>query len=134
VVVDRADQVDQALAMLTERQAGRCGFLVLDDTRRSPLRPAIETPAGVRALRDVVRATGPYADLITRAVPDAWIAESLDQARAVSTQYGVPVATRGGEVCHGAGLIEGGAGGGTHGILETRAEVQTLPAQVADIE
>lgn len=134
VVVDRPEQVHQALAKLNERQAGRCGFLVLDDTRATAPRAGIPTPAGVRALRDVARATGPYADLIARVLPDAWIADSFDAARALSAQSAVPVATRDGEVFHGAGLVEGGVSGGAHGILETRAEAQTLRAQVTDAE
>ncbi len=134
VVVDRAEQVTQSLAMLNERQAGRCGFLVLDDTRASAPRMPIGTPQGARALRDVVRATGPWADLIARALPDALVAETFEQARALASQLGVPVATLQGEVFHGAGLVEGGVSGGTHGILETRAEAQTLRAQVEEMQ
>lgn len=134
VVVDRAEQVTQALAKLNERQAGRCGFLVLDETRASAPRPAFAVPAGARALRDVVRASGPYADLIARALPDAVVADTFEEARALASQLGVPVATLQGEVFHGAGLVEGGVSGGTHGILETRAEAQTLRAQVAETE
>ena len=134
VVVDRAEQVTQALAKLNERQAGRCGFLVLDETRASASRTSIAVPAGARALRDVVRATGPYADLIARALPDAFVADTFEQARALASQLGVPVATLQGEVFHGAGLVEGGVSGGTHGILETRAEAQALRAQVKETE
>ncbi|MBM3750092.1 MAG: chromosome segregation protein SMC [Acidimicrobiia bacterium] len=134
VVVDRPAQVHQALARLNERQAGRCGFLVLDDTRSTAPRTVVETPAGARALRDVARATGPYADLVARVLPDAWIAESFEAARALAAQFNVPVSTRAGEVFHGAGLVEGGVSGGSHGILETRAEAQTLRAQVTETE
>jgi len=130
VVVDRAEQVHQALAKLNERQAGRCGFLVLDETRVSAARVSPAVPAGARALRDVVRASGPYADLIARALPDAFIAETFEEARTLAAAHGVPVATRDGDVFRGAGLVEGGVSGGAHGILETRAEAEGLRMQV----
>ncbi len=134
VVVDRAEQVHQALAKLNERQAGRCGFLVLDETRASAARVSPAVPAGARALRDVVRASGPYADLIARALPDAFIADTFDEARTLAATHGVPVATLEGDVFRGAGLVEGGVSGGAHGILETRAEAQTLRTQVEATE
>src|SRR5690606_42114315 len=81
VVVDRAEQVQEALATLHERKGGRCGFLVLYEARVSAPRPTVTLPAGVRSVRDVVKATGPYADLIARVLPDACIAETFEQAR-----------------------------------------------------
>src|SRR5688572_26610848 len=134
VVVDRSEQVSQALAHLEERKAGRCGFLVIDEARRAPSRPPVAGAAGARALRDVVTATGPYADLILGALPDAFVVESFAQAEALALTSGVPVATLEGEVFWGAGLVEGGARGGFLGILETRAEAQALKEQVRDAE
>jgi chromosome segregation protein len=91
-------------------------------------------PSGGRALRDVVHASGPFADLITRVLPDAFIAETFEQARALAAEHGVPVATLDGDVFRGAGLVEGGVSGGTHGLLETRAEAEGLRAQADDTE
>jgi len=134
VVVDRADQVTQALAHLEERKAGRCGFLVLDDARVAAARPAAVLPAGARALRDVVQATGPYADFIARALPDAAVVETFEAAQALALTAGCPVATLDGAVFRGAGLVEGGSRGGALGILETRAEAQALQTQVQAAE
>jgi chromosome segregation protein len=133
VVVDRADQVRQALSRLGDRQAGRCGFLVLDDARTGVRPASVATPPGATALRDVARATGPYADLIARVLPDAFIADSFEQAQTLAATLGVPVATRDGEVFRGIGLIEGGVSGGTHGILETRAEAAALRTQMDEV-
>jgi len=134
VVVDRAEQVQEALATLHERKAGRCGFLVLDEARVSVPRPTVTLPEGVRALREVVTATGPYAELIARVLPDACIAETFEQARTLAATLGVPVATLTGDVFRGVGRVEGGASGGSHGILETRAEAERLRAEVHDVE
>ncbi len=134
VVVDRADQVNQALAHLEERRAGRCGFLVLDDARAAAPRVSPVLPPGARALRDVVQATGPYANLIARAIPDAFVVETFAQAQALALATDLPVATVGGDVFRGSGLVEGGATGGALGILEIRAEAQALRTQVSAVE
>ncbi len=132
VVVDRAGQVVQALATLRDRHHGRCGFVVLADAAAGQGRDAGVAPQGARALREVVQVTGPYADAIRRVLPDAFVAETFADARALAASVAAPVATRDGEVFHGAAVVEGGVSGGTHGILETRAEAQALRAQVQD--
>lgn len=134
VVVDRSAQVTEALVRLEERKAGRCGFLVLEDARAAAPRPVVSLPAGARALRDLVRAKGPYADLIARALPEAYVVESFAQAQALALSSGLPVATLDGEVFRGAGLIEGGSRGGALGILETRADAQALHGQVGALK
>jgi chromosome segregation protein len=134
VVVDRSAQVTDALARLEERKAGRCGFLVLDEARAAAPRTSATTPSGARALRDVVHANGAYADLIARALPEAFIVDTFAQAQALALQTGVPVATMDGEVFRGAGLVEGGARGGALGILETRADAQALRTQIETLE
>lgn len=134
VVVDRSTQVTEALARLEERKAGRCGFLVLEDARAAAPKALAPLPAGARALRDVVRASGPYADLIARALPEAYVVESFAQAQAVALSTGMPVATLDGEVFRGAGVVEGGARGDALGILETRADAQALRARIATLE
>ncbi len=134
VVVDRTDQVTQALARLDEQQAGRCGFLVLDQARAARPLAALAAATGARVLRDVVQASGPYADLIMRTLPDAYVVESFAAAEALALATGLPVATLDGEVFRGAGLVEGGARGGALGILEVRADARAVRADVKAIE
>lgn len=128
VIVDGAAQVNAALKLLGEKNAGRCGFLVLDGA--GVFAPAVQAPAGTRTLRSVVRATGQYADAIAHVVGDALIAESFDIARDVARTAGVPVAAPGGEVFHGSWLVQGGARQGARGILELRAETAQLREQI----
>jgi chromosome segregation protein len=134
VVVDRSEQVTQALARLDERKSGRCGFLVIDDAKQAPSRTSAQAASGARALRDVVTATGPYAELILRALPEAFVADSFAQAQALALTMDVPVATVDGDVFRGAGLVEGGARGGALGILEIRAEAESLQKQLKEME
>jgi chromosome segregation protein len=131
VVVDRADKVSQALGVLAERDAGRCGFLMLDEAAAAPLPGAsFEAPAGAVLLSSVVRGRGPRGAAISRLLGQAVIVENFDAARRVASTVPVPVATLAGEVFHGSWRVEAGSRQDARGILETRAEVETLRERV----
>jgi chromosome segregation protein len=133
VIVDRAGQVTTALELLGQRDAGRCGFLVLEDGGASAAPERAALP-GTRTLRSVVHVTGPHADAINRVLGDALIADSFEAARAVAARVDLPVATPAGDVFRGGGLVEGGVRQSLRGILETRAEVLDLRAGVKSAE
>ncbi|TAK12936.1 MAG: hypothetical protein EPO35_10805, partial [Acidobacteria bacterium] len=122
-------QVTAALALLGEKDAGRCGFLVLDGAGGHT--PAVVAPAGTRALHSVVTVTGPYATAISHVLGDALIADSFDTARRVASTVDVPVATPEGHVFHGSWLVEGGALRDARGILELRSEISQLRDAIA---
>ena len=131
VVVDRAASVTEALALVAHENAGRCGFLVIDEAATSPVPPApLVVPPGSRALADVARATGPHAAVIGRLLGNALVVGTFEEARALARTAGVPVATRDGEVFRGGGLVEAGSRQDRHGILEMRAEVAALRESV----
>jgi chromosome segregation protein len=130
VIVDRADQVTAALRILSQSDAGRCGFLVLEDGAADETAPEQAGYPGTRTLRSVVRVTGPYAAAISRVLGDALIADSFVTAHAAAGHAGVPVATPAGEVFRGNGLVEGGVRQSLRGILETRGEVLDLRERV----
>jgi chromosome segregation protein len=131
VVVDRAESVTEALALVAHENAGRCGFLVVDEAASSPLPPPpVAAPGGARALADVARATGPHAEVIRRLLAGAFIVDTFDEARTLARTAGVPVATRSGEVFRGSGLVQAGSRPDARGILETRAEVVALRESV----
>jgi chromosome segregation protein len=127
VIVDRAADVTTAFNLLAEHNAGRCGFVVLDEARGpAPAEPPVVVPQGTQALATVVRATGPHAAVLSRLVGRALIAESFDAARELAETVSVPVAARTGEVFRGAWLVQGGARQDVRGILESRAEMLSL--------
>ena len=131
VLVDRIEDVGRALRLLTDRNAGRCGFVVreeigADTSAGGPL----VVPPGSRALSSVVRATGPHAAGVGRLIGRALIADSFDAAQALARLVSVPVAARTGEVFHGPWLVEGGSRQDVRGILESRAEVRSLRDEV----
>ncbi|HWB16504.1 MAG TPA: hypothetical protein VG538_08850, partial [Vicinamibacterales bacterium] len=130
VLVDRLADVTAALARLAERDAGRCGFVVLEDAAEAPADAPLVVPPGARALADVVRAVGPHAAVISRLLGRALVVDSVADARAIAATASVPVVTRQGEVFRGHGLVEGGSRRDARGILETRAEVEALGERV----
>jgi chromosome segregation protein len=131
VLVDRIDDVGRALQLLTERNAGRCGFVVRDEIGADPSPEApLVVPPGARALSSVVRAIGPHAAAVGRLIGRALIADSFDAAQALARVVSVPVAARTGEVFHGPWLVEGGSRQDVRGILESRAEVRALRDEV----
>ena len=127
VIVDRAADVKAAFDLLAEHNAGRCGFVVLDDARGpATAEPPIVVPQGTQALATVVRATGPHASVLTRLISRALIADSFEAARELAKTASVPVAARTGEVFRGVWLVQGGSRQDVRGILESRAEMESL--------
>ena len=138
VVVERTEDVTAALALLVARDAGRCGFVVLDEARGpAAAETPLVVPSGSRALESVVRTTGVHAKALARVIGRALIADSFETARALARTVSVPVASMTGEVFRGAWLVQGGSRQDVRGILETRAEAlalrESVPAAAADV-
>ena len=134
VLVDSAEDVTAALALIEERKAGRCGFVVLDAAPDGPApaaAPEVDLAPHVRRLREVVQAIGPHAAVIERLLHPALIVDSFDEALRLAATVEVPVATTSGDVFRGGWLVQGGSRQDAHGILETRAEVSSLRDDVA---
>ncbi len=130
VLVDTPDDVARALAVVAGRDAGRCGFVVLEAGPGAGAAPPATAPAGARALRQVVRPTGSHAAILERLLPDALIVQTFEEARTLARQVAVPVASLDGVVFRGAWVVEGGARRDAKGILETRAEAVQLREEV----
>jgi chromosome segregation protein len=131
VLVDRVADVADALALVAERDAGRCGFIVLSEAAGAPQADApLVVPPGSRALTSVARATGPHAKTIARLLGRALVADSFEAARDLARTVSVPVAARTGEVFRGAWLVEGGSRQDVRGVLESRAEMLSLKDDV----
>jgi chromosome segregation protein len=132
VVVDRPADVTASLALLGDRDAGRCGFVVLSEAEAagaSATAPLV-VPPGAKALADVLHVTGPYRTAIERLIGPALVVESFEAATAIARTSAVPVATPDGEVFRRAGVVEAGSRRDARGILETRAEIQVLREKV----
>ena len=135
VLVRDLSTVTRALELLAEANAGRCGFVTLDEAgAESAGEPPLVVPPGARSLADVVHAVGPHADAIARLIRPALIVSSFDEARRLSATVRVPVATTAGEVFRGDWHVEGGSRQDVRGILESRAETASLREEVAALE
>jgi chromosome segregation protein len=133
VVVPTHDHAEAGLRLVREQGAGRCGFLVLaaDGSPRTDARNDPPPVDGLRALAEVVRVTGPYADVIQRALGHAWIAASFGEAARAASVSQVSVGSVDGDVFSGAHLVYGGAAAESRGILATKGEIRDLRARIA---
>jgi len=131
VIVPSHQHAAAGLQLVREHQAGRCGFVVLDGEtvdQTPEQEPAIH---GLRALKDVVRVTGPHADAIGHALGRAWIAGSFDEAVGAARETGATVATLQGDVVRGRHLVFGGEAVESRGILATKGEIRDARDRMA---
>lgn len=133
VVVDREEDAERGLTFVREHKAGRCGFLVVNpSTPADQFAPASSAPSSAgQSVLAGIRINGPYADVIRRALGDVLLAESFNEAAALSATSGVPAATRGGDVFRGGHLVMGGVRDDARGILATKREIKELREKLA---
>jgi chromosome segregation protein len=150
VVVERHEQAVAGLALVREHDAGRCGFVVIDaeggpegpplrtsgDPSGGPLAdrrggPSGSPASGIVPISDVLRITGPHAATIRLVMPEAYVADTFDQAVAASRQTPAPVATLDGDVLRGPHAVWGGAKAEARGIFATRREIRELRERIA---
>jgi chromosome segregation protein len=126
VIVERHDQAAAGLSLVREHDAGRCGFVVVDPGSNGyHPREAIRMP-GIVPVTDVLRVQGPHVATISKVLPEAYVADTFDQAVAFSRQTPAPVATLEGDVLRGPHLVSGGAKAESRGILATKREIKEL--------
>ena len=131
VIVERHDQAAAGLALVREHDAGRCGFVVIDPGSNGYHPREVRRMAGIVPVSDVLRIAGPYAATIQRVVPEAYVAETFEQAVAMSRQTSAPVATLEGDVLRGPHVVSGGAKAESRGILATKREIKELRGRTA---
>ncbi len=135
VIVERHDQAAAGLSLVREHDAGRCGFVVIDpESNGHHAREALRTPGtrpGIVPVGEVLRIIGPHAATIQQVVPDAYVAETFEQAVAFSRETSVPIATINGDVFRGSHLVSGGAKAESRGILATKREIKELRERTA---
>src|SRR5262245_52259614 len=133
VIVERHDQAAAGLALVREQDAGRCGFVVIDPGSNGfHPRAALSMP-GIVPVSALVRISGPHTSTIQKVIPEAYVAESFEEAMACARQTSVPVATIDGDVFRGTHLVAGGAKVDARGILQTKREIKELRERV-DVE
>lgn len=127
------------LRSLEASGAGRVTFLVVDRAEGSPaedrerLRGIARSEPKVRGLLSAFyRVSGAGEDAMRAALPEALVADTLDDALDLARRHGpVPCATLAGETLRGP-LMEGGRA--VKGLLAQRREVKEIRAHLATIE
>jgi chromosome segregation protein len=131
IIVERHEHAAAGLALVREHNAGRCGFVVIDPgTNGHHPQTAVRAP-GIVPISDVVRLQGPHAGTLAAVLPEAFIAETFEQAVAFAREASAVVATLDGDVVRGAHLVAGGTRGEARGILATRREIKELRERAA---
>jgi chromosome segregation protein len=131
VIVERHDQAAAGLSLVREHDAGRCGFVVVDPGSNGyHPHEALRAP-GIVPVSEVMRLQGPHVVTISKVIPEAYVADTFEQAVSFSRQTSAPVATLEGDVLRGPHLVSGGAKVESRGILATRREIKELRERVA---
>ena len=125
VVVRSHEEAAAGLRFAEERNAGRVGFLVVNEGAAA-VAPGPREAYGAMPMASVVRVSGPAERAIVTSIASAWIAESPEAARAAAAVVDGAVVTLDGVVYRGAHEVEGGAHAESRGILATKREIKEL--------
>jgi chromosome segregation protein len=131
VIVERHDQAAAGLSLVRQHEAGRCGFVVVDPGSNGYHPREVLRMPGIVPVSDVLRVQGPHAITIQKVLPEAYVADTFEQAVSFSRQTSAPIATLEGDVLRGPHLVTGGAKVESRGILATRREIKELIERVA---
>jgi chromosome segregation protein len=131
VIVERHDQAAAGLSLVRQHDAGRCGFVVVDPGSNGYHPREVLRAPGIVPVADVLHVQGPHAITIQKVLPEAYVADTFEQAVSFSRQTSAPIATLDGDVLRGPHLVTGGAKVESRGILATRREIKELAERVA---
>ncbi len=130
VIVERHDQAAAGLSLVREHEAGRCGFVVIDPGSNGYHPSAPLSMPGIVPVSQLIKINGPHAFTIQKVMPEAYVADSFENAVTVSRQTSAPVATITGDVFRGPHLVTGGTATEARGILQTKREIKELRERV----
>ena len=130
VVVASHGHAAAGLRLARERNAGRVGFLIANQSVRESSPVAIDVPAGLTPLTDVIGISGPVAHVIQAVLAHAWVAPDFASAESAARVVPGTVVTLDGDVFRGLHVVEGGVRAEARGILATKREIKELRERV----
>src|SRR6185503_2235349 len=136
VIVPDSEQALRGVRWLQAENAGRGTLLPLASSRprgdSGPLHAiAAREPKVLGVLSDFYRVSGPEAERIKDALPDAIVVSALEDALELRAREDVAVVTLEGEALRGS-MVEGGRG--VKGLLAPRREVKEVSARQEQVE
>jgi len=127
VVVASHEDALAGIALATERDAGRCGFLVASSFSGRAASPPHES---LRPIADAVRVGGPAGEAVRSAIGGRWLAPSIAEAEAAARSTVDPIVAPDGTVFRGETLVSGGGRSAARGLLSTKREIKELRARI----
>jgi chromosome segregation protein len=141
VIVPTHRQAEAGLDLIRQENVGRCGFVVLEGAPAESAEHYVVSgfsrtvaPAGLIAIRDVMRITGVHASAIGAIIPDGFIADDLASALLASGSTPASIATLTGDVVRGRMLVSGGGKDEGRAILGIKREIKELRDRIAGEE
>src|SRR5688500_5947361 len=136
VIVPTHDQAEAGLDLIRQENVGRCGFVVLSGAPQQVMSGFGRTvaPAGLVAIRDVMRITGVHASAIGAVMPEGFIADDLASALSASEFTPASISTLSGDVVRGRMLVSGGSKDEGRAILGIKREIRELRDRIAGEE
>lgn len=144
LVMQRAEDVQEAIRLLIERGQGRATFLIRREansgqngTMPARLREILpSSTVSVEGLAlDLIRCTDGHQSLVDALLIDGIVVSELSDALTLSAVLPSPfaIATLAGELVTSKGIVAGGPGGGS-GILPRRREIARLRDRVRELQ
>ena len=128
VVVSNAEAADAGMKLAAARDAGRCGFVIVDaaddGAAGSPPHPELAP------LTALVRVSGAGEEAVRRILSRRWWAPSVEVAQAAARTTTEPITTPDGRVFRGPSIVQGGGKSGAQGILVIKGEMRELGERV----
>ena len=124
IIVPSGAAADAGMTLAASRDAGRCGFVIVDAATPNPEEPSPH--AELVPLTDLVRVTGAGATAVHALMSRRWWAPSARVARSAAHATSDPITTPDGTVFRGPSIVQGGGKTGAQGILAIRGELREL--------
>ena len=129
VIVRSPDDAKAGIALASSRNAGRCGFVVVD---AQPVAEQATAPhPTLTALGSLARVDGAAAPTVRRLLQRHWFAPSFEEAAQAADTTTDPIATPEGTVFRGPSVVRGGGQAQVRGILATKGETRELRSRMA---
>ena len=133
VVRQRRDAV-AGMELVQKKNAGRCGFLIMEESTSQESVQAPPDPA-LTSLNELVQVKGPGEVVVRSLLACRWMAPSLDTAIAAARRTTTdPIVTPEGVVMRGASVLYGSGKREALGILATKGEIKELQEKMVSEE
>ncbi len=138
IVTENEDTAKRGIRLLKDQNAGRATFLPLTSVNgnRLDVRGLDTQPGFVAIASDIVECDSRYDGIVRSLLGRTAIAENIDYAGDIARKFGYKfrIVTLDGQVVNAGGSYTGGSVNRSSGILTRRNEIDSISAQIAELE